>query len=271
LKYELEAPESPLNRDRAVWGRQLAPIVRDCDSSLHQLDEILQKYGRLASDSGTSPVSPRVVWDKFKFGSNEMDQLGSLRVKLISHKSSLTLFLDTIQLHQTGKITTTLSGHGEQLDIILDKVDAIAAKMSNQKSGSGSVMTSYDNDDKEVWKDFRRELVAEGFSSSVLQQHKDVLRAYIREIDQKGLLEQLPSPSPVKSPGINPQQWLESVHPQETGQSQASSDSTKTLRTDESMKEMVFREENMKFPISMKAEMMSSQRGGVNTQSQRQM
>ncbi|EHL00544.1 hypothetical protein M7I_3429 [Glarea lozoyensis 74030] len=93
LKYELEAPESPLNRDRSIWGRQLAPIVRDY------------------------------------------------------------------------------------------KVDAIAAKMSNQKSGS--VMTSYDNDDKEVWKDFRRELVAEGFSSSVLQQHKDVLRAYIREIDQK--------------------------------------------------------------------------------------
>jgi hypothetical protein len=194
-----------------------------------------------------------------------MDQLGALRVKLISHKSSLTLFLDTIQLHQTGKMTTTLSGHGEQLDIILDKVDAIAAKMSNQKSGS--VMTSYDNDDKEVWKDFRRELVAEGFSSSVLQQHKDVLRAYIREIDQKGLLDPSPSPAPEPS-GINPHQWLESVQPQATGNSQASIDSSKTLRSDDSKKEMIFREENMKFPASMKAEMMSSDSGRVNSQRQ---
>jgi hypothetical protein len=150
--------------------------------------------------------------------------------------------------------------------MILDKVDTIAARMSSHKSGS--VMTSYDNDDKEVWKDFRRELVAEGFSGSVLQQHKDVLRAYIREIDQNGLLEQLPSPAPVESSGINPQQWLESVQPQVTGLSQASIDSTKTLKSDESAKEMVFREDNMKFPTSMKAEMMPSVSGRVDSQRQ---
>jgi hypothetical protein len=98
-----------------------------------------------------------------------MDQLGGIRVKLISHKTSLTLFLDTIQLRQSGKMATTLDNHGGQLDVILDKVDKIATKM--QTSG-GSIMTNYDDDDKEVWKQFRRELVAEGFSSDVLQQHK---------------------------------------------------------------------------------------------------
>lgn len=110
------------------------------------------------------------MWDKIQFGSNEMDQLGTIRVKLISHKTSLTLFLDTIQLRESGKMATTLEDHSEQLDMILDKVDAIAARMS-QKSG-GSVMSTYSDDDKEVWKDFRRELVTEGFSSSVLQKHK---------------------------------------------------------------------------------------------------
>lgn len=67
-------------------------------------------------------------------------------------------------------MATALEEHTEQLDMILDKVDTIAARMS-QKSG-GSVMSTYSDDDKEVWKDFRRELVAEGFSSSVLQKHK---------------------------------------------------------------------------------------------------
>jgi hypothetical protein len=98
-----------------------------------------------------------------------MDTLGTIRVKLISHKSSLTLFLDTIQLHQSGKMATTLDNHGGQLDVILDKVDLIAARMGQK---SGSIMTTYDDDDKEVWKQFRRELVAEGFSSDVLTQHK---------------------------------------------------------------------------------------------------
>jgi hypothetical protein len=170
LKYEVEAPDSPLNRDRSIWGRQLAPIIGDCDFTLRQLDGLIQKYGRLSNNGGgSSPSSPRMLWDKMRFGSNEMDQLGGIRVKLISHKTSLTLFLDTIQLHQSGKMATTLDTHGGQLDVILDKVDNIAARMGQRP---GSIMTSYDNDDKEVWKQFRRELVAEGFSSDVLSQHK---------------------------------------------------------------------------------------------------
>ena len=169
LNYEVEAPESPLNRDASIWGRQLAPIIGDCDSTLRQLDGLITKYGRLANDGGESPSSPRVVWERVKFGSNEMDQLGGLRVKLISHKTSLSLFLDTIQLHQSGKVVESLDVQSGQLDVILDKVDKIATKM--QQKG-GSVLTNYDDDDREVWKQFRRELVAEGFSSDVLQQHK---------------------------------------------------------------------------------------------------
>ena len=169
LKYEVEAPESSLNKDRTIWGQQLAPIIGDCDFTLRQLDGLIMKYGRLASGGGGSPTTPRILWDKMRFGSNEMDQLGGIRVKLISHKTSLTLFLDTIQLHQSGRMATTLDNHGGQLDVILDKVDNIAARMTAK---SGSVMTNYEDDDKEVWKQFRRELVAEGFSSDVLQQHK---------------------------------------------------------------------------------------------------
>ena len=166
LKYEVEAPESIINRDRSIYGRELAPIIGDCDYTLRQLDILLQKYGRLGDQS---PSSPRDLWDKVKFGSNEMDQLGGIRVKLISHKTSLTLFLDTIQLHYSGRMSRMLDVHGEHLDTILDKVDAIAARMSQR---AGSVMTTYDDDDKEVWKQFRRELISEGFSSDVLQQNK---------------------------------------------------------------------------------------------------
>ena len=171
LKYEVEVPESPLNRDSSIWGLQLAPIIGDCDHTMRELDGLLIKYGRLSTnnDGGSSPTSPRVLWERVKFGSNEMDKLGAIRVKLISHKTSLTLFLDTIQLHQIGKMSINLDNHRGQLDVILDKVDKIATKIQTR---GGSVMTSYDDDDKEVWKQFRRELVAEGFSSDVLQQHK---------------------------------------------------------------------------------------------------
>jgi hypothetical protein len=75
-----------------------------------------------------------------------------------------------MQLHKSGTISVTpLKYHRGQLDTILDKVDSIASRMSQKSS---SIMASYDDDDREVWKQFRRELIAEGFSSSVLQQHK---------------------------------------------------------------------------------------------------
>jgi hypothetical protein len=98
-----------------------------------------------------------------------MDQLGSVRVKLINHKTNITALLDTIQLRESSRVATTLDNQGGQLDIILDKVDNIASRMGQR---AASLMTTYDDDDKEVWKSFRRELVAEGFSSDVLTRHK---------------------------------------------------------------------------------------------------
>jgi hypothetical protein len=143
-------------------------MIGECDFTLRQLDELLQKYGRLAT-GGTSPASLRVSWDDAKFGTDEMDTLGEIRVRMISHKSNLKLFLDTMPLHPSRKITENIDRQQDQLDIILDKVDAIAARIGNKE---GNIMTSYDNDDKEAWKQFRRELVAEGFSSAELRRHK---------------------------------------------------------------------------------------------------
>ncbi|KAM3069530.1 hypothetical protein ACMFMG_005635 [Clarireedia jacksonii] len=249
LKCEVEASDSPLNKDRSIWGKQLAPIIGDCDFTLRQLDELLLKYGRLASDAGMGSTGGRMLWDRMRFGSNEMDQLGGIRVKLISHKTSLTLFLDTIQLHENGKMSKNLNLQGEQLDIILDKVDNIAAKMAQS---AGSLMTSYEDDDKEVWKQFRRELVAEGFSSDVLQQHKDVLRAYIRKMEQDGLLDEATPDTQVLSPeSADTERWIDSTRAVPSDQPPLF-DSPKTGRGEDGAKEMIRQEDNTKFPISMK-------------------
>lgn len=166
LKYEIEDDESILNREQTRYSRELAPVVGDCQYTLRQLDELLMKYGRLASNESTGAVK---LWDKIRFGSNELDSLGDIRMKLINHKTSITMFLDTIQLHESGKVGKTLDTQSGQLESIIGKVDKIAARMGQR---AGSVMTTYEDDDKEVWKQFRRELVAEGFSSDVLHKHK---------------------------------------------------------------------------------------------------
>jgi hypothetical protein len=172
LKYEVQAPESILNRDRALYARDLAPLIADCRYTLEDLEELIRKYGRLRSNESSSSKQLRNLIksssvEMDRFGSVEMGQLGRVRVKLINHKTNITALLDTIQLSESSRLAATLDNHGGQLDIILDKVDNIAARMGQRAS-----LVTYDDDDKEDWKIFRRELVAEGFSSDVLTRHK---------------------------------------------------------------------------------------------------
>jgi hypothetical protein len=66
----------------------------------------------------------------------------------------------------SGKPAIFVKDHGGQLDLILDKVDVIATriKISNQAYGRLSDADDY----SEAWKQLRRELVIEGFSSDEL-------------------------------------------------------------------------------------------------------
>lgn len=166
LRLEVEDPESPLKRDHSIWSRQLAPIIGNCNYTLHQLDGLLKKYGRL--NSAKSATSSRPSWDKVRLGSDEMDTLGEIRVKLISQKRNLAQSLDTIDSHQYAEMSQTLDHQNGQLDAILDKVDELAARTDDEKT----IWPTYGDMDKMAWKQFRQELITEGFSKEVLEKHK---------------------------------------------------------------------------------------------------
>lgn len=94
--------------------------------------------------------------------------------------------------------------------------------------------------------------------------YQDVLRAYIRQIDQEGLLEPVESDSALPRPpvGAVTDRWLQNLQipSLQTGSSTAvasvdgppSFESLNTPTSDTTAKEMVVREDNMKFPPSMK-------------------
>ena len=78
-----------------------------------------------------------------------MDALGACRVKLISQRMALNKFADGDE-------------EDGELDAILDKVDAIAARIGNMRMGV----------DDDQWKVFRKELAQDGVRSEDLQEHK---------------------------------------------------------------------------------------------------
>ncbi|KAM0322195.1 hypothetical protein ACHAQA_009685 [Verticillium albo-atrum] len=180
LVAEVEDADSLLNSDRsAVYARQLTPVIEDCDFTLKQFDTILGKYGE-----GNS------------LEERERGMVKMLRTKLEEHKMSIDMFLDTVQLHNPSKTQNVVDSNAGNLDAIKDKVDAIATRICQRRDGD-----SFGDDDEEKWQQFRTELEKEGFSKDVLRQNKDVLRAYIRELETtqnetgpppsvRGLLEQ---------------------------------------------------------------------------------
>jgi hypothetical protein len=52
-------------------------------------------------------------------------------------------------------------------------------------------MSTYNEDDKEVWREFRRQLISKGFKSNQLDKHSDMLQAYLLKLVQSDVLNEM--------------------------------------------------------------------------------
>jgi hypothetical protein len=141
------------------------------------MNSIVTKYNKLSN----TERSGKRMWQKIKFGNGEMRDLADIRLKLSAHTSAITMSLNLCSLGSQGRVEQQLSDMGGDLHGIRGKVNWIAANMT-ARSGDGTVWTSYENDDKSFWRQLRRELVREGYRSSVLHKHKGLLKDYVEEL-----------------------------------------------------------------------------------------
>ncbi|EMR66828.1 hypothetical protein UCREL1_6216 [Eutypa lata UCREL1] len=185
LKIEAEDPESLLNVDKsAVYDRQLTPMIEDCEFTLKQLNTIFDKHGGHSggNDGQSSPSKHRTRMDGdmgWTMENVEREKIGLIRSKLMNQKLNIDMFLDTIQLHNSSKSRKVVDTSGVDLEAIKDKVDAIATRICKRRN------SNLNEDEEELWLRFRNELEREGFSRGVLRKNQDVLRAYIRQLDER--------------------------------------------------------------------------------------
>lgn len=186
LKVEIEDSASLIRSgSSSVYARQLTPLVEDCDFALQQLEVVLNKYGAdsaagLADPSGAKLMPGEKGW---VLETSERDRLELIRTKLATQKLNIDMFLDTVQLRNTTRRQDSVPVNAGRIDLdsIKDKVDAIATRICHFKD------TDSADDDEELWQKFRDELIKDGFSEDVLRQNQDVLRAYIRQLDEQTL------------------------------------------------------------------------------------
>ena len=171
---EIEVPSSLLlHQDRDL--DQLKALTSSCTAIVSQLESIVLSYGGLSK-------SRRSTWDRIRFG---QQNLTGLRVKLILQINTLGTYLDIVGISAIGRVEDNV----RELPKMIKVIDSLAAEIRAGRR-EGSAMTTYENDEKEVWRQFRRELIAEGFSSEDLKRSRSHLRRYIKRVAKAGLLDE---------------------------------------------------------------------------------
>lgn len=185
LEEEISNPESPLHRPGFSSKEDVIGIVSGCQRPLKILDQIVEKYNALSRrDEGI-----KILWQKVRFGNGQTVALTDLRAKITYYTSALTLYLNLVSTGSMGRVERQMEDAGEDLKDLKKAVNKITAHLMEGAHHEASVLTSHTNDDKAVWKEFRRGLVKDGFKSSFLRKHKALIQAYFEELGRRGVLD----------------------------------------------------------------------------------
>lgn len=192
LKQELKTPESLLNRSGDSYKEEIEFHIRGCNKVLGVLNTILKRYIRLNEKAG----SWRKLCQQIRFGNGEVGDLQDLRSKVILKTSALSLTLNLASLGSMGRIEKQINRYMREPKIT---IHGTAARLIANSNGEGSVLTSYADDDKSVWEEFHKDLYRDGFSSSRLKRHRALIMAYVAELVERGLFDDVHSGPPAKT------------------------------------------------------------------------
>jgi hypothetical protein len=161
LEDEIENPDSIFNRTGAGKRKELGILVQNCKGVLQQLNKLLTKYKSLGTGS-------KRAWDRLRWGT---ENLAEIREKIMSHTSSLTLFLTTLGTGSLGRIE-------KKLDQLIQDVRA------GRREETVLTMAKDDEDEAErQWDLWKRELVDDaGFTKVELEGHKHWIKARLIEL-----------------------------------------------------------------------------------------
>ena len=186
LKQELTTPKSLLNRSADGYREEIEIHIRGCSKVLRVLDTILKKYNRLGGKAG----SWRKLWQQITFGNGEIEDLGGLRNKMLIRTSALSVTLTMASLDSLGRTQKQTKRYIRE---IKTAIHGIAARLIATSNDEGSVLSSYADDDKSIWEEFRKRLCVDGISSSYLKRHRAVIMACIAALVDRGLLNDVQS------------------------------------------------------------------------------
>lgn len=163
-------PKSSLRRRGAGREADFSRILANCRSTLKDLNEAVDKYKSLGTQS-------QRTWDRLGYSRDEMKVL---RDRLEFHLNVVNAFLTSVN-------TSALSR-------IEQRLDDIAAEIRSGKR-EASVLSTYGDGPEDVFRLLRRELKDEGVSARDLEEHRPAIKAYLKRLVTSGGLDEQPPPA----------------------------------------------------------------------------
>jgi len=173
IEAEAQAPNSLIARNTEDFGGWKT-LYESCYTLVVELEEVLDKYKSL----GTNRLKN---WDRIRLGNRNLDGLSK---RLVGKTTSLSAYISVLGISSQARV------ENEVLPELLQKVDHIATQMRRGNSSIRSALTSYEDDDKAVWREFRRELIGTGIRGREIHKYSAALKTYLSRLQRDGLLDE---------------------------------------------------------------------------------
>ena len=173
IEAEAQAPNSLISHDAEDFGGWKT-LYKSCHTLVVELEEVLDKYKSLGTNR-------RKNWDRIRLGNRNLDDLNK---RLVGKMTSLSAYISVLGISSQGRVES------EVFPELLQKIDHMAAQMRKGNSSIRSVLTTYEDDDKAVWREFRRELIGTGIGSREIHKYSAALKTYLSRLQRDGLLDE---------------------------------------------------------------------------------
>ncbi|ETI24296.1 hypothetical protein G647_03665 [Cladophialophora carrionii CBS 160.54] len=177
VKTEFDNADSLLHKDDRA-ATDFALHFKNCENSLKPLSALISKH------KGLSGPSVRLM-DRMRFPKTDYLELGG---NLAFYTARLSELLQTVGLGSLGRIEQKVELIKDQLPNIMSKLDQMCAEF-RIVGDRESVLSDHTDDEKFVWKTFRRRLLHEGFTSQDLSLFGPEIFLRLRELSDCGLFE----------------------------------------------------------------------------------
>jgi hypothetical protein len=155
---------------------EIGELLRSCESTISELRSVIKRRRRLGH------------WDRLRLGAGA-SHVNDCKNRLARHLNILTPFLFSLELESIGKDIGSLPATLDRLPQMLSNaLPAALGKMIDQRiddsrTARGSIMTMYgDDDDRQAYRELRRNLRFFGIKDSVVRQERSKLVEFIKTL-----------------------------------------------------------------------------------------